>query len=100
MEFVDQFNRKIKLTNERWKHITDTHPELKELLKELSGTLEDPELIKSSIYDDDVILFYRFYEHIYEGKYICVVVKLCEEIVITSYITDRIKRGEVVWIKK
>ncbi|KAF5423339.1 MAG: hypothetical protein C5S41_07565 [Candidatus Methanomarinus sp.] len=50
MEFVDQFNRKIKLTNERWKHITDTHPELKELLKELSGTLENPELIKSSIY--------------------------------------------------
>lgn len=42
--------RKIKLTDERWKHITDTHPELKELLKELSDILENTELIKSSIY--------------------------------------------------
>jgi len=79
--YLLSYNRKIKLTNERWKHITDTHPELRELLKEISGALEDPELIKSSIYDDDVLLFYKFYEHIYEGKYICVIVKLSEEIV-------------------
>jgi hypothetical protein len=51
--------------------------------------LENPELIKSSIYDDDVILFYKFYEYICEGKYICVVMNLCEEIVITSYITNK-----------
>jgi len=39
LEFVDKFNRNIRLTNERWKHIADTHPELKNLLNELSGAL-------------------------------------------------------------
>ncbi|KAF5410155.1 MAG: hypothetical protein C5S43_05185 [Candidatus Methanocomedens sp.] len=97
MEFVDKSNKKFKLTDERWKHITDTHPELKNLLKELSGTIEDPELIEKSVYDEEVVLLYRFYEHIHHGKYMCVVVKLSEELVITAYITDRIKRGEVVW---
>ncbi len=57
MEFVDNFNRKIGLSNERWNHITDTHPETKDLMKELEGTLTDPELIKRSVYNENVALF-------------------------------------------
>lgn len=99
MEFRDKFNRRIMLSEERWKHITETHPELKRMLKELEGALENPELIliKRSVYSDNV--FYRYCEHIYEGKHICVVVKLDEESIVTAYITDRIKRGEVLWKK-
>ncbi|MCD4799923.1 MAG: hypothetical protein K8R19_13070 [Methanosarcinales archaeon] len=99
MEFVNKFNRNIRLTNERWKHITDTHPELQNLLNELGGALKEPEIVKNSVNNEDVVLFYRFYEHIYKGKYMCVVVKLNDESIITAYITDRIKRGEVVWKK-
>ena len=99
LEFVDKFNRNIRLTNERWKHIADTHPELKNLLNELSGALKEPEIVKNSANDEDVVLFYRFYEHIYKGKYMCVVVKLNEKLIITAYITDRIKRGDVIWTK-
>ncbi len=29
----------------------------------------------------------------------CVVVKLNEKLIITAYITDRIKRGDVIWTK-
>lgn len=89
----------IKLTEEGWNHITQTHPELKGMLKELEGVLENPELIKKSAYNENVVLFYRYYEHIYEGKHICVVVKLDNESIVTAYITDRIKRGEIVWKK-
>lgn len=99
MEFVNKFNRNIRLTNERWKHITDTDPELQNLLNELGGALKEPEIVKNSVNNEDVVLFYRFYEHIYKGKYMCVVVKLNDESIITAYITDRIKRGEVVWKK-
>lgn len=99
MEYIDCFNRRIKLSNDRWKHITDTHPEVEGLLKELEHALKDPELIKRSVYDANVVLFYRYCEHIYEGKYMCIVVRLDEESVVTAYITDRIKSGDVVWGK-
>lgn len=99
MELSDRFNRRITLTEERWNHIIETHPELKEMLKELEGTLQDPESIKKSVYNENVVLFYRYYEHIYEGKYMCVVVNLDNESIVTAYITDRIKRGEILWEK-
>ncbi len=99
MEFIDKFNRRIKLTEESWNHIVEMHPELKEILKELVGALEDPELIKRSLYNENVVLFYRYYGHIYEGKHMCVIVRLDEESIVTAYITDRIKKGEVVWEK-
>jgi len=66
---------------------------------ELSGALKEPDIVKNSANDEDVVLFYRFYEHIYKGKYMCVVVKLNEKLIITAYITDRIKRGDVIWTK-
>ena len=99
MDFIDIFNRRIGLPDERWNHIIDTHPEIKELLKELEGALLDPELIKRSVYNENVVLFYRHYKHIYEGKYMCVVVRLDEKSIVTAYITDRIKSGDVIWKK-
>lgn len=41
MELIDRFSRRIKLTEERWNHIAKTHPELKDMLKDLKGALED-----------------------------------------------------------
>jgi hypothetical protein len=35
MELIDSFNWKIGLSDERWNHIIDIHPEIKELTKEL-----------------------------------------------------------------
>lgn len=99
MEFNDWFSRSIKLTEERWNHISETHPEIKGMLEDLKNALKDPDLIKRSAYDGNVVLFYRYYRHIYEGKYICVVVRLDEESIITAYITDRIKKGEIIWKK-
>jgi len=99
MEFNDKFNRKITLSDERWKHITETHPELIDMLDVLKETLEEPELIKQSVYDENVILIYKYHGHIYDGKYICVVVTLDNGLLVTAYITDRIKKGEIIWTK-
>ena len=70
MEFIDRFSRNIKLTEERWNHIAKTHPELREMLEDLKCTLEDPELIKRSVYNENVVLFYRYYG-IYMKESIC-----------------------------
>lgn len=99
MEFIDSFDRRIELSDERWNHIIETHTEIKKLIKELEGALIDPELIKRSVYNENVVLFYRHYKHIYEGKYMCVVVRLDEKSIVTAYITDRIKSGDVIWKK-
>jgi hypothetical protein len=99
MEFIDCFNRRIELSDERWNHIIDTHPEIKKLITELEGDLIEPELIKRSVYNENVVLFYRHYKHIYEGKYMCVVIRLDEGSIVTAYITDRIKIGDVIWKK-
>lgn len=58
-----------------------------------------PELIKRSVYNENVVFFYRYYAHICEGKHICVVVRLDEESIVTAYINDRIKKGKVSWKK-
>jgi len=99
MEFIDRFSRRIKLTKERWDHIAKMHPEMGDMIEDLKGALEDPELIKRSVYNENVVLFYRYYAHIYEGKHMCVVVRIDDESIVTAYITDRIKKGEVVWKK-
>ena len=65
----------------------------------LKETLKDPELIKRSVYDEKIILIYKYYEHIYNGKYMCVVVTLDNGLVVTAYITDKIKKGEIIWTK-
>jgi len=60
-------------------------------------TLEDPEMIRKSLKDPNVYLYYRGYEK----YFICVVVKHLngEGFIITTYITDRIKEGEEIWKK-
>ena len=61
MEFTDNFKRKIMLSDERWGHITKTHPEMSDLVDVVKETLEYPELIKRSVYDENIILVYTYY---------------------------------------
>lgn len=97
---TDRFNRKILLSDIRWKHITTTHPEMKKYRKEIVETISEPDLIKQSIYSKNVYLYYKYYSNILQGKHVSVVVKVNEDkFVITAYITDKIKRGEEVWKK-
>jgi hypothetical protein len=53
--------------------------------------------------DPDVHLYYRWYMATKVGdKYLCVVVKQLEEdaFVVTSYVTDSIKRGDELWARR
>ena len=53
--------------------------------------------------DPTARLYYRFYHRtMVGGKYLCAVVKLAGEdaFVVTAYLTDRVKKGRVLWPTK
>ncbi len=95
----DHEDAEIRLTEERLAHILG-HPEMASLEVGIAETLAHPERVAQSRSDEEARLYYRFYpETSVGGKFLCVVVKFREDdaFVLTAYLTDKIKRGEVLW---
>ncbi len=95
----DHEGRKIRLNKERLAHILE-HPEMIGLEYTIEETLKKPLLVIQSVSDETARLYYRFYPRTRLGdKFICVVVKKSSEdaFVLTAYLTDRTKRGKVLW---
>ncbi len=62
--------------------------------------LKGPSLVIQSISDEAARLYYRFYSGTPVGdKFVCVVVKakLGDAFVLTAYLTDKPKKGTVLW---
>lgn len=102
-EAVLKFSKKIALTRQAYEHISERHPEVSGQLEKMKETLINPQVIRKSMYDEKVWLFYRFFSKTpVSQKYLMVAVKLYngEGIVITSYFTDKIKMGDEIWTEK
>jgi hypothetical protein len=98
----DCFGTSVRLTDERLAHILE-HVELAGMADELERVLQSPSEVRRSRSDDEVRLFYEFYTQTrVGGKWLCVVVKYLtnDAFVITAYVTDTMKAGEIVWLKK
>ena len=96
----DKFGNKIKLALDRLNHILITHPEIKGLKDKIGETLKDPDVIKQSIYESKVHIYYKYYKKKPQEKYLVVVTRIdINNFVITTYITDRIKKGDLIWKK-
>lgn len=99
-EFKDKFNNIIKLSEKRWLHIIKEHPEIEPYRNRLFDVLRNPDLVKRSKRDKDTFLYYRYYKDIYKGKYLLVVARTkLNQALLTCYITDRIKEGNLIWKK-
>ncbi|HEV2177131.1 MAG TPA: hypothetical protein VGW33_08015 [Terriglobia bacterium] len=100
MHFLTDFEgRPIRLTDERWRHICE-HPEMGDMRDSLDETLRLPDVVVESVGDPDAWLYYRFYHRtLVGGKYLGVVVKFpkADAFVVTAYVTDRVKKGNVLW---
>lgn len=96
-DFKDKFGSIIKLTDKHWSHIIKEHPEVGAYKSRLSDVLTKPDLVKRSKRDKDTFLYYRYYKDIYKGKYLLVVAR--DGLLLTCYITDRIKEGDIIWKK-
>ena len=95
----DYEGRSVRLTDERWAHICE-HPEMAGMGRAIAETLEAPEVVVQSVSDPEARLYYRFYyQTVVGGKYLCTLVKLKgdDAFVVTAYLTDRVKRGTVIW---
>lgn len=98
--FEDKFKNLVKLTDKQWIHIIKEHPEIEPYKDRLSEVLIKPDLIKRSKRDKDIFLYYKYYKDIYKGKYLLVVAGTKDkQILLTCYITDRIKEGDIIWKK-
>lgn len=98
----DYAGREIRLTDEREQHILE-HPEMHGLESAIGDTLAHPETVIRSLSDSTVWLYYHYYRETQVGeKWLCVVVKVdpADAFVITAYLTDKVKRGNVIWSAK
>ncbi len=69
MIYIDIFKASIELTDERWRHIIREHPEVEQYRERIQEVLSDPDYVKASNRDSEVLLYYKFYEDIFSGKY-------------------------------
>ena len=75
----------ITLTTERKTHIILHHPIIEDYLVNLKEVLEKPKEVRYSSRNDNVLLFYRYFAKIENGKYIVAVVNKTEKTVKTAY---------------
>lgn len=93
------FGVTVRTTKEYWNRIITTkHPSIARHESNVKETLKDPDQIRKSKQDPRVYLYYKSI-----GKvYVCAVadhVTKSEGYIITSYLTDRIKEGEQIYVK-
>ena len=70
---------------------------MRDRLEEVRKTLSQPDEVRRSVSDPNVLLFHREVT----PRWVCAVVKRAEDIgyLLTAYPADKIKQGEVVWTK-
>jgi len=101
MLITDIFKDTIEITDERWRHIMREHPEVESYKERIQEVLSAPDYVKKSKRDMDVLLYYKFYDDIFNGKNLLVVAKKgLRSFILSCYITDIIKKGETLWEKK
>ncbi len=94
------FGERVYLSDEKWNHITHKHPEVKRYCNRFREVFDRPDIVKISKRDSKVHLYYKFYNDIFGGKYLLVITNSERKTIITAFITDKIKVGEVLWQKK
>ena len=100
MKYDCKINNTIELSEERRKHILEFHPDLKPYFSKIAEVLHNPDQIRKSKQDENVLLFYKFFSDVKDGKYITVVAKFNKtNFILTSYITDKIKTGDKIYEK-
>ena len=100
--YKDYLGDEIELTDERWSHIIKEHPEVELHKRSIGEVLNDPEYVKRSIRDREVLPYYRYYPNILVGKYLLIVVRkgIKRSFILTCYIADEVRKGETLWERR
>ena len=87
----------VRVTHRYWQLITTMkHPIMAGHEADVQATLSDPEEIRRSRSDENVLLFYRTQR---AGRWVCAVTRRQDDtgFLITAYPTDAIKEGIRLW---
>jgi len=96
-EITTPLNVKIRITKQYWDYLINIkHKVMRGKEKIVKEVLLTPDEIRKSKIDEDVFLYYKKIEKLY-----CIVAKHegKEGFLITAYPTDKVKEGEIIWIK-
>jgi len=102
-EVISKFDWRISLTEARYNHVCKRHPEVFGEVDKMKETLSSPQVVRKSMYDEKVLLFYHFFKNTtVTEKYLMVAARILnvEGFVVTSYFTDKIKMGVEIWGEK
>ena len=91
--------KKVRTTEDYWKLISEVkHPIIRRYEAEVKETIHYPDEVRRSKKDSSVFLYYKKHENIF----ICVLIRHLNEegFIITAYIADKMKRGDVIWQKR
>jgi hypothetical protein len=89
----------VRVSDDYWTLIvTIKHPVMRGRETDVQNTLEDPDEIRQSRNDPTVHLFYKLER---PSRWICAVVKRLngDGFLITTFPTDAIKEGQLIWSK-
>ncbi|MFQ5772384.1 MAG: DUF4258 domain-containing protein [bacterium] len=99
-EVMTPIGFRIRITSTYWKIIvTIKHPSMNGREGEVKNTLSEPDEIRRSRSDPDVYLFYKKEK---AKRWICAIAKKVDDrhgFLITTYSTEAIKEGEIIWKK-
>jgi len=102
LEVRSKLGKVIVLDENRWKHVLE-HPEMENQRFKIEETLVDPDEVRESVYTSSIWLFYKLYANTpVSEKYLLVVVEVLdgEGFIVTTFFTDKVKKGGLIWKKK
>jgi len=97
MKITTPLNIKIRTTKQYWGYLINVkHRVMKGKEKTVKEVLSNPDEIRKSKTDKDVFLYYKKIDKLY-----CVVARHegGKGFLITAYPVDKVKEGEIIWIK-
>ena len=98
-EVLTPLGFRVRVARERWTLITTVkHPVMAGRESIVKATLENPDEVRQSRSDAQVLLFYQTHG---TSRWVCAVTKRADDhgFLITTYPTDTIKEGIRVWPK-
>lgn len=88
---------RVRVTHRYWELIvTVKHPVMNGRQHDVQEALSKPDEVRVSRSDPDVVLFYKIKR---EKRWVCAVSKRLngEGFLVTAYVTDAVKEGDIIW---
>ncbi|MGF1519114.1 MAG: hypothetical protein ACFCVB_15125 [Nodosilinea sp.] len=97
-EILTPLNFSVRTSDDHWQRLITKHPDIADLEAKVRQALAEPDEIRQSSRDVNVLLFYLTLK---QRRWVAVVARRLngEGFLITAYQTDAIKEGTQLWHK-